>query len=97
MGLAHPLHLPHHLHLATDSDLGLDLVDLLHLAADSDSAAPNESGDDFGSESFQETDLHGSLPDQSHHPEEGEPEGGGVAIWWQIIHVCMLFVKVLPV
>jgi hypothetical protein len=92
MGLAHPLHLPQHLHLATDSDLGLDLVDLLHLAANSDSATSDESGDDFGSESFQETDLHGSLPDQSHHPD-----GGGVAIWWQIIHVCMPFVKVLPV
>jgi hypothetical protein len=75
--LAHPLHLPHPLHLATNSDLVLDLTDPLHLAANSDSAIPDESGDDAGSESSKETALQGSLPDQSHHPEEGEVEGGG--------------------
>jgi hypothetical protein len=77
MGLAHPLHLPHHLHLTANSDIALDLADPLHLAADSDSAAPDESGDDAGSKSSEETDLQGSLPDQSHHPEEGEAQDGG--------------------
>jgi hypothetical protein len=76
LGLAHPLHLPHHLHLAADSDLVLDLADPLHLAADSDSAATDKSGDDADSESSKESDLKGSLPDQSHHPEEGEAEDG---------------------
>jgi hypothetical protein len=63
MGLAHPLHLPH--------PLVLDLADPLHLVVDSDSTVPDESGDDAGSESSKETNLQGSLPDQSHHPEEG--------------------------
>jgi hypothetical protein len=76
MGLAHPLHLPHHLHLATGSNLVLDLADPLHLVVDSDSAAPDESGDDASSEGSKETDLQASLPDQSHHPEEGEAEDG---------------------
>jgi hypothetical protein len=91
--LADPLHLPHPdsglphpLHLAADSDLVLDLVDPLHLAhpdsdlvldSDSDSAIPDGSGDDDGSESYEETALQDPLPDQSHHPEDGEAEDGG--------------------
>jgi hypothetical protein len=77
MGLADPLHLPRPLHLAADSDLILDLTDPLHLVADSDSTVPDESGDDAGSESSEETALQGSLPGQSHHLEEGEAEDGG--------------------
>jgi hypothetical protein len=77
MGLADPLHLAHPLHFAADSDLVLDLLDHLHLAIDFDSAVPDESGDDAGSKSSEETALQGSLPDQSHHPEEGEVEDGG--------------------
>jgi hypothetical protein len=68
MGLAHPLHLPHHLHLAADSDIVHDLADPLHLAADSNSATSDESGDDVGSESSEETDLHGSLNLVVDHP-----------------------------
>jgi hypothetical protein len=69
MGLVHPLHLPH--------PLVLDLADPLHLGTVYDSAVPDESGDDVGSESSEETDLQGSLPDQSHHLEEGEVEDEG--------------------
>jgi hypothetical protein len=43
MFLADPLHLPHPLHLAADSDLVLDLADPLHLAAVFDSLVPEES------------------------------------------------------
>jgi hypothetical protein len=77
MGLADPLHLAHPLHLATDSNLVLDLASPLHLAADSNYAIPDESGDDAGSESSKETILQRSLPDQSHYPSEGEAEDGG--------------------
>jgi hypothetical protein len=84
--LVHPLHLPHPLHLAVDSDLVLDLANPLHLAhpdsnlvlnSNSDSVVPDGSGDDAGSESSEETALQAPLPDQSHHPEEGEAEDGG--------------------
>jgi hypothetical protein len=89
--LAHHLHLPHldsnlphPLHLAVDSDLVLDLADPLHLAhpnstlvLDSDSDVPDGSGDDAGSKSSEETTLQAPLPDQSHHPEEGEAKDGG--------------------
>jgi hypothetical protein len=77
MGLADSLHLAHPLHLTTDYNLVLDLADPLHLAANSDSAVPYESGDDAGFESPKETTLQGSLPDQSHHLEEGEAKDGG--------------------
>jgi hypothetical protein len=77
MFLADPLHLPHPLHLAADSDLVLDLADPLHLATVFDSLVPEESGDDAGSKSYEEIALQGSLPNQSHHPEEGESEDGG--------------------
>jgi hypothetical protein len=90
MSLADPLHLPHPLHLArplhlaTDSDLILDLADPLHLAhpdsdlvLDPDSAIPNGSGDNAASKSSEETALQARLPDQSHHPKEGEAEDGG--------------------
>jgi hypothetical protein len=84
MGLADPLHLPHPLHIAIDSDLVLDLANPLHLAhpdsnlvLDSDYVVPNESADDVGSESSEETALQAPLPDQSHHLEEGEVEDGG--------------------
>jgi hypothetical protein len=75
--LAHPLHLPHPLHLAVDSDIVPDLADPLHLVTYSDSTVPDESGDDAGSKSSIKTALQGSLPDQSHHPEEGEAEDAG--------------------
>jgi hypothetical protein len=82
--LAHPLHLPHPLHLATDFDLVLDLLDPLHhahpdsdLVLDPDFTIPNESGDDADSEKSEETALQGSLPNQSHHPEEREADDGG--------------------
>jgi hypothetical protein len=78
MGRANPLH------LAADSDLVLDLADPLHLThddsdliLDSDSAIPDESGDDAGSESSKETALHAPLPNQSYHPKEGDAEDGG--------------------
>jgi hypothetical protein len=77
MGLADPLHLPHPLHLAADSDLVLDLAPPVHLATNSNFAVPNESGDDASSESSEETALQGSLLDQSHHPEEGEAKDEG--------------------
>jgi hypothetical protein len=77
MGLADPLHLAHPLYVAADSDLVLDLPDPLHLAhPDSNSTVPNGSGDDAGSESSKETALQAPLPDQSHHPREGEAEDG---------------------
>jgi hypothetical protein len=49
IGLAHPLVL--------DPAEPLHLNDPLHLVADSNSAVPDESGDDAGSKSSEETDL----------------------------------------
>jgi hypothetical protein len=55
IGLSHPLHLAHPLVLDLADPLHLN--DPLHLVVDSNSAVPDESGDDAGSKSSKETDL----------------------------------------
>jgi hypothetical protein len=71
--LGHPCSVPLDLAAATvaHSDHDYDLV------LNSNSVIPDGNGNDASSGGSKEIALQAPLPDQSHHPNEGEVEDGG--------------------